>query len=171
MAIIRQVRGYNPVFGSDCWLAETAVLIGDIVTGEKCTFWYNAVVRGDVNSIRIGNNVNIQDNATIHGTFEKSSTTIGDNVSIGHNAIVHGCTLEENCLVGMGAIVMDQAVIGKGSIVAAGSVVLEGTKVEPGVIYAGAPAKFVKRIEAKNQEMLSRIAGNYFKYAGWFQEK
>lgn len=171
MAIVRQVRGYEPVFGKDCWFAETAVLIGEIVAGEKCTFWYNAVVRGDVNAIRIGNNVNIQDNATIHGTFEKSSTTIGDNVSIGHNAIVHGCTLESNCLIGMGAIVMDNAVIGESAIVAAGAVVLEGTKVEEGTIYAGAPAKFVKKIDDKNKEMLSRIAGNYLTYASWFQEK
>ncbi len=170
MAIIKNVRGFHPQVGAECWLAETAVLIGDVVAGERCTFWFNAVVRGDVNAIRIGNNVNIQDNATIHGTFEKAATTIGDNVSIGHNAIVHGCTLQEGSLVGMGAIVMDNAVVGTGAIVAAGSVVLEGTQIEPGVIYAGAPAKMVKKVDDRNLEMLSRISGNYIKYASWFQE-
>jgi len=169
MPIIKQVRGFNPVFGKDCWFAETSVLIGDIIAGDNCTFWYNTVVRGDVNAIRIGNKVNIQDNATIHCTYEKADTTIGDNVSIGHNAIVHGCTLEKNSLVGMGAIVMDHAIVGEGSIVAAGAVVLEGTKIEKGSIYAGTPAKLVKKVEGEKASMIARIADNYIKYANWFK--
>ena len=169
MPIIKQVRGFNPIFGENCWFAETSVLIGDITAGDDCTFWYNTVVRGDVNSIRIGNKVNVQDNATIHCTYEKAETIIEDNVSIGHNAIIHGCKLEKSSLVGMGSIVMDHAIVGEGSIVAAGSVVLEGTKIEQGVIYAGAPARFVKEVDDKNAEMISRIAGNYIKYADWFK--
>ncbi len=171
MAIIKPVRGFTPQFGEDCWFAETAVVIGEVRTGSKCTFWFNAVVRGDVNSIHMGDNVNIQDNATIHGTYEKAATLIGNNVSIGHNAIVHGCTLKDDCLVGMGAIVMDNAVVGEGAIIAAGAVVLEGTRVEDGAIYGGMPARLLKKVEGKNREMMQRIAGNYIKYASWFQEK
>lgn len=138
--------------------------------GKQCTVWFNAVVRGDVNYIKIGDRTNIQDNATIHGTFEKAPTTIGNDVSIGHNAIVHGCTLEDQVLVGMGAMVMDGAVVKTGSIVAAGAVVLEGTIVEENSIYAGVPAKKVKDVDGKNREMLIRIAGNYLKYANWFKD-
>lgn len=171
MALIKSVRGFTPVFGSDCWFAENATIVGDVTMGNQCTVWFSAVVRGDVNYIKIGDRTNIQDNATIHGTFEKAPTTIGNDVSIGHNAIVHGCTLEDQVLIGMGARVMDGAVIKTGAIVAAGAVVLEGTIVEENTIYAGVPAKKVKSVEGKNREMLLRIAKNYIKYAGWFQEE
>ncbi len=169
MALIKEVRGFTPQFGKDCWLAENATIVGDVQMGDKCTVWFNAVVRGDVNYIKIGHRTNIQDNATIHGTYEKAPTTIGSDVSIGHNAIVHGCTLEDQVLIGMGAMVMDGAIIQTGAIVAAGSVVLEGTLVEAGWIYAGVPAKKIKLVEGKNREMLLRIANNYIKYAGWFK--
>jgi carbonic anhydrase/acetyltransferase-like protein (isoleucine patch superfamily) len=171
MAIIKKVRGFTPIYGEKCWFAETATLIGEVVMGTGCTIWFGTVVRGDVNAIKIGNNTNIQDNATIHGTFKTASTSIGNNVSIGHNAIIHGCTLEDNVLIGMGAIVMDNAIIKKGAMIAAGAVVLANTIVEENMIYAGVPAKPVKRVEGKNQEMMERIAGNYQKYAGWFQEQ
>lgn len=170
MAIIKEVRGFKPAYPETCWLADNAVLIGDVQMGDQCTVWFSAVVRGDVNAIRIGNNSNIQDNATIHGTYEKASTTIGDNVSVGHNAIIHGCTLEDETLIGMGAIVMDHALIRKGAIVAAGAVVLENTVVEENCIYAGVPAKKVKEIDENNRSMMKRIASNYIKYASWFQE-
>lgn len=169
MALIKEVRGFVPQFGKDCWLAENATIVGDVQMGDQCTVWFNAVVRGDVNYIKIGSRTNIQDNATIHGTYEKAPTTIGSDVSIGHNAIVHGCTLEDQVLIGMGAMVMDGAVIQTGAIIAAGSVVLEGTKVEHGWIYAGVPAKKIKPVEGKNREMLLRIANNYIKYAAWFK--
>lgn len=169
MALIKEVRGFTPQFGKDCWLAENATIVGDVQMGDQCTIWFNAVLRGDVNYIKIGNRTNIQDNATIHGTFEKAPTTIGSDVSIGHNAIVHGCTLEDQVLIGMGAMVMDGAIIQTGAIVAAGSVVLEGTLVEAGWIYAGVPAKKIKLVEGKNREMLLRIANNYIKYASWFK--
>lgn len=170
MAVIKSVRNFTPRYGHDCWFAETAVILGEVKMGNKCTVWYNAVVRGDVNSITIGDNTNIQDNATIHGTYEKAATTIGNNVSIGHNAIIHGCTLEDETLVGMGAIIMDHAVVKKGAIVAAGAVVLENTIIEEDMIYAGVPARPVKNVEGKNREMMIRIANNYIKYAGWFKE-
>ncbi len=157
--------------GKDCWLADNAVLIGEISMGDKCTVWFGAVVRGDVNSITIGNNTNIQDNATIHGTYKTAATTIGSNVSIGHNAIVHGCTLEDNVLIGMGAIVMDHAVVKSGAMVAAGAVVLQETVVEPNMIYAGVPAKPVKKVEGDNLAMMERISGSYIKYASWFQNE
>jgi carbonic anhydrase/acetyltransferase-like protein (isoleucine patch superfamily) len=170
MALIKTLRGHSPSFQSNCWFAETAVLVGDVKMGSNCTIWFNAVVRGDVNSITIGDNTNIQDNATIHGTYETAATVIGSNVSIGHNAIVHGCTLEDNVLIGMGAIVMDNALVKKGAMVAAGSVVLANTIIEENMIYAGVPAKPVKKVEGKNREMMNRIAGNYIKYASWFKE-
>lgn len=171
MALIKSVRGFTPRFGQDCWLAENATIVGEVVLGNECTVWFNAVLRGDVNFIRIGDRTNIQDNATIHGTFEKSPTTIGSDVSIGHNAIVHGCTLEDQVLIGMGAMVMDGAVVQTGAIVAAGAVVLEGTVVEANTIYAGVPARKVKDVDGKNKEMLTRIAGNYLKYANWFKDE
>ena len=170
MALIKPVNNVNPKFGKDCYLAENATVVGDVVMGDNCSVWFNTVVRGDVNAIRIGNKVNIQDGACIHCTYQKASTTIGNNVSIGHNAIVHGCTVHDNVLIGMGAIVMDKAVIGSNSIIAAGSVVLENTVVEPGSVYAGVPAKKVKDI---NQELIkgeiNRIADNYIMYSGWFK--
>ena len=157
--------------GKDCYLAENATVVGDVHMGDNCSVWFNAVVRGDVNSIRMGNKVNVQDGAVIHCTYQKTKTVIGNNVSIGHNAIVHGCTVHDNVLIGMGAIVMDNAVIGSNSIIAAGAVVLENTIVEPACIYAGVPAKKVKDI---SPELISgeidRIATNYVMYSGWFKE-
>ena len=171
-AIIKTLRGITPQFGQNIFLADNAVIVGDVVMGDDCTVWFNAVVRGDVNSIRIGNKVNIQDNAVIHCTYQKAATTIGNNVSIGHNAIVHGCTIEDNALVGMGAIVMDHAVVEKNAIVAAGAVVLENTRVESGSIYAGVPAKKVKEVSPEIFEQLNqRIANNYVMYASWFKEE
>lgn len=170
MALIKSVEGISPVFGKDCYLAENATVLGNVTMGDNCSVWFNTVVRGDVNAITIGNKVNIQDGACIHCTYQKAATTIGNNVSIGHNAIVHGCTIHDNVLIGMGAIVMDKCVIGSNSIIAAGSVVLENTIVEPGSVYAGVPAKKVKDI---NQELINgeinRIANNYIMYAGWFR--
>lgn len=170
MGFIIDVNGIAPKLGNDCWVAPNATIVGDVTMGEECSVWFNAVVRGDVNSIKIGNRTNIQDNAVIHCTYEKAATVIGDNVSIGHTAIVHGCTLEDNVLIGMGAIVMDHAVVQTGAIVAAGAVVLEGTVVEAGAIYAGVPAKKVK-MAGDTKEMITRISGNYLKYSGWFKEK
>ncbi|MCB0767596.1 MAG: gamma carbonic anhydrase family protein [Flavobacteriales bacterium] len=170
-ALIRSVRGCTPRFGPDVFLAETAVVIGDVVMGAQCSVWYNAVVRGDVNSIRIGDRVNVQDGAVLHCTFEKCGLIIGNDVSIGHNAIVHGCTVEDKVLIGMGAIVMDQAVIGTGSVIAAGAVVTQNTIVPPGSLMAGVPAK---RIGAVSRDLsegeIERIARNYIRYAGWFKE-
>jgi carbonic anhydrase/acetyltransferase-like protein (isoleucine patch superfamily) len=171
MATILPVEGVFPKMGNNVFVAPNATIVGDVVMGNDCSVWFNTVIRGDVNSIRIGNKVNIQDGAVIHCTYQKTKTVIGNNVSIGHNAIVHGCTLHDNVLVGMGAIIMDNAEIGSNSIIAAGAVVLEGTKVETGSIYAGVPAQKVKDIP---QDLISgqidRIANNYIKYAGWFKD-
>jgi carbonic anhydrase/acetyltransferase-like protein (isoleucine patch superfamily) len=171
MALILPVEGKLPVFGKDCFLAPNATVVGDVIAGDQCSIWFNAVVRGDVNSIRMGNKVNVQDGAVIHATYQKTKAIIGNNVSIGHNAIVHGCTIHDHVLIGMGAIVMDNAVVHSHSIIAAGAVVLEGTVVEAGSIYAGVPAKKVKDI---SQELIhgeiDRIANNYTRYAGWFKE-
>lgn len=170
MALIKKVRGKDPVFGKDCFLAENATVIGDVVMGDYCSVWFNTVIRGDVNSIRIGNRVNIQDNTMIHCTYERAATYIGDNVSIGHNAIVHGCTIEDEVLIGMGAIVMDHAVVESGSLIAAGSVVLENTRVESGSVYAGTPAKKVKDIDENLMKgEVQRIAQNYLKYSEWYK--
>ncbi len=170
MALIKSVRGFTPEFGKNIYLAETATIIGEVIMGDHCSVWFNAVVRGDVNWIHIGNKVNIQDGAIIHCTYQKAPTTIGNNVSIGHNAIVHGCTLEDNVLVGMGAIVMDNVVVKKNSLIAAGAVVLENTTVESGTIYAGVPAKRVKEIGQEHFEQINmRIANNYMMYAEWFR--
>lgn len=170
MPVILPVKGVSPQIPEDCYVAENATIVGDVVMGEECSVWFNAVVRGDVNSIRMGNKVNIQDGACIHCTYEKTKTTLGNNVSIGHNAIVHGCTVADNVLIGMGAIVMDNVTIGENSIIAAGAVVLEGTEVPSGSIFAGVPAKKVKDISA---ELLSgeveRIANNYVMYSSWFK--
>lgn len=169
MAFIKNVRGYAPKFGNNCFLAETAVVIGEVVMGDNCTVWFNAVIRGDVNSITIGNNTNIQDGAVIHGTYQKSKTTIGNNVSVAHNAVVHGCTVEDNVLIGMGAIIMDDAIIGANSVIAAGAVVLPRTIVESGSIFAGVPASRVKDISEEMKEVIQRTARNYPMYAEWFK--
>ena len=170
MAVILPVQGTSPQFGADCFIAPNATVVGDVITGDECSIWFNAVVRGDVNSIRLGNRVNVQDGAVIHCTYQRSKTVIGNNVSIGHNAIVHGCTIADDVLVGMGAIIMDNAEVGSNTIIAAGAVILEGTKVEAGSIYAGVPAKKIKNISAQliNGE-INRIAQNYVKYSGWFK--
>src|ERR1700749_4118104 len=170
MPVILPVEDKHPQFGKNCFIAPNATIVGDVIMGDDCSIWFNAVVRGDVNSIRIGNKVNIQDGAVIHCTYQKTKTVIGNNVSIGHNAIVHGCVVHDNVLIGMGAIVMDNADIGSNSIIAAGAVVLENTRVEAGTIYAGVPARKVKDI---SPDMISgqidRIANNYVYYASWFQ--
>ena len=171
MALIKSVRGFTPQFGNNCYFAETATLIGDLIMGDDCSVWFNAVVRGDVNAIRIGNRVNIQDGAVIHCTYLTAPTTIGNRVSIGHNALVHGCTLEDNVLIGMGSIVMDNVVVKSGSIVAAGAVVLENTVIESGWIWAGVPAKPVKKVsEELVKGQIDRIAENYLMYSSWFKE-
>lgn len=170
MPVILPVNGKSPVMGNDCFIAPNATIVGDVQMGDHCSIWFNAVVRGDVNSIRMGNKVNIQDGAVIHCTFERSRTIIGNNVSIGHNAIVHGCVIEDNVLVGMGSIVMDNARVGSNSIIAAGAVVLENTVIEPGSIFAGVPAKKVKNVsEDLLQGEIRRIAENYLTYSNWFK--
>lgn len=171
MAIIRSVRGFTPLYGKDCFFAETATIIGDVIMGDNCSVWYNAVLRGDVNSIRIGNKVNIQDGSILHTLYQKSVVEIGDNVSIGHNVIIHGAKIMDNVLVGMGAIVLDHAVIEENSIIAAGSVILDSTVVESGSIYAGVPAKRVKAVDPEQaKEMIDKIANNYIHYSGWYLE-
>ena len=171
MPVILPVNGVLPIMGENCFIAPNATIVGDVVMGNDCSVWFNAVVRGDVNSIILGNKVNVQDGAVIHCTYGKTETIIGNNVSIGHNAIVHGCVIEDNVLIGMGSIVMDNVNVGSNSIIAAGAVVLENTIVESGTIYAGVPAKKVKDI---SQELIhgeiNRIANNYLKYSGWFKE-
>jgi carbonic anhydrase/acetyltransferase-like protein (isoleucine patch superfamily) len=172
MPLILHVEGVYPRFGSDCFIAPNATIVGDVVTGDQCSIWFNAVVRGDVNSIRMGNRVNVQDGAVIHATYQKTKAVIGNNVSIGHNAIVHGCTLHDDVLVGMGAIIMDNAVVHSNTIIAAGAVVLENTVCEAACIYAGVPARKVKDISAELiHGEINRIAGNYIRYAGWFKEQ
>lgn len=171
MALIRKVKGIAPQWGANCFIADNATLTGDVIMGERCSVWFNAVVRGDVHSIRIGNNVNIQDGAVIHCTYQKAPVTIGNNVSIAHNAVIHGCTIHDNVLVGMGAIIMDHAVIHSNSIIAAGAVVLADTVVESGSVYAGLPAKKVKAIDQHLVEgEINRIANNYMMYASWYDE-
>ncbi len=168
--IIKELNGVKPVFGIDCFIAENAVIIGQVTMGNQCSIWYNAVIRGDVHYIKMGNKVNVQDGAIIHATYKKSPTNIGNNVSIGHNAMVHGCTINDDVLVGMGAIIMDDCVVESNSIIAAGSVVTKGTHIKSGSIYAGIPAKKIKDI---SQELVSgeinRIADNYVKYASWYK--
>jgi len=170
MAIIKSVRGFTPKFGENCFLADGAIVVGEVIMGNNCTVWFNAVVRGDVNTITIGNDSNIQDGAIIHGTYQKSKTTIGSRVSIAHNAVVHGCTIEDDVLVGIGATILDDAVIGTGSVIAAGAIVLPGTNVEPGSIYAGIPAKKVKDTGPEMKMVIERTARNYPMYASWFKE-
>jgi len=171
MALIKSVRGFDPKFGENCYLAENATIVGDVIIGDDCSFWFNTVIRGDVNSIRIGNKVNIQDGTVLHTLYEKSTVEIGDNVSVGHNVTIHGAKIEKNVLVGMGATILDHAVIGENSIIAANSLVLTGIKVEPNSIYAGVPAKRIKTIEpGQSKEMIQKIANNYLMYASWFKE-
>jgi len=171
MAIIRHLNDIHPQFGKDCFLADNAVIVGDVIMGDQCSVWWGAIVRGDVNAIRIGDRVNIQDGAVIHCTFQKSQTIIGNDVSIGHNAIVHGCTIEDEVLIGMGAIVMDLTVVQKHVIVAAGAVVPENSILESGWIYAGTPAKKLKELDDDTKQFfITRTATNYIKYAGWFRE-
>lgn len=171
MAIIKPVKGISPKFGKNCYLADNCTVVGDVNMGDDCSIWFNAVIRGDVHYVRMGNKVNVQDGAIIHCTYQKNPTHIGNNVSIGHNAIVHGCTVHDNVLIGMGAIVMDRCEVGSNSIIAAGAVLLEGTKVEPGSIYAGVPARKVKDISPELQKNeVERIANNYVMYSSWFKE-
>lgn len=170
MALIKTINGKAPRIGRNCFLADTAILIGDVIIGDDCSIWFNTVIRGDVHYIRIGNRVNVQDNATIHGTYQKSPTTIGSSVSIAHNAVVHGCTIHDKVLIGMGAVVMDDAVVESNSIIAAGAVVLQHTVVESGSVYAGTPAKKVKTISRELMEgQIERIANSYLMYAGWYK--
>jgi carbonic anhydrase/acetyltransferase-like protein (isoleucine patch superfamily) len=172
MALIKECRGFVPQFGEDCYLAENATVVGDVIMGSECSVWFNAVVRGDVNSIRMGNCVNVQDGAVIHCTYEKTKVNLGNHVSIGHNALVHGCTVEDNVLIGMGSIVMDDCYIEANSIIAAGAVLLEGTRVESWSIYAGVPAKKVKTLSPELfAGEVQRISNNYVMYSGWFKEK
>ena len=171
MGIIKPLRGKTPTLGKDCFVAETAVIIGDVEIGDNCSIWYNAVIRGDVHYIKIGNNTNIQDGAVIHATYLKSPTNIGSNVTIAHNATVHGCTLHDNVMIGINAVILDNAVVESNSIVAAGSVVTKGTVVESGTVYAGVPAKKVKDIGPELLEgEVKRIAGAYGMYSSWYKE-
>jgi carbonic anhydrase/acetyltransferase-like protein (isoleucine patch superfamily) len=170
--LIKSVNGKSPIIPKDCYIAENATIIGDVSFGKQCSVWFNAVIRGDVNFIKIGDKVNIQDGVVIHCTYKKNPTIIGNNVSIGHNAIVHGCTVHDNVLIGMGAIVMDNCVIESNSIVAAGAVITQNTVVDSGTIWAGVPAKKVKDISQSNfAEEIERISNNYVLYSAWFKEE
>lgn len=169
MAIIRELRGFMPQIGKDCFLAENAVIIGDVVIGNECSIWYSTVLRGDVNSIRIGDRVNIQDGSVLHTLYQKSTIEIGNDVSIGHNVVLHGAKIRDYALIGMGAIVMDDAEVGEGALVAAGSVVLSRTKIGPHEMWAGNPAKFIKMVEPeKAKELNIKIANNYLMYSKWY---
>lgn len=170
MALIKEVRGFTPQIGEDCFLAENATIVGDVVMGNGCSIWFNAVLRGDVNSIKIGNHVNIQDGAVLHTLYQKSTIEIGDYVSVGHNVTIHGATVKDYALIGMGATVLDGAVIGEGAIIAANALVLSNTIVEPNTIWAGVPAKMVKKVDPQqSQEINQRIAHNYAMYASWYK--
>ncbi len=172
MAFIRNVRGFTPKIGKECFLAETAVIIGDVTMGDGCSVWYNTVLRGDVNTITIGNRVNIQDGSVLHTLYEKSVVEIGNDVSIGHNVTIHGAKICDGALVGMGAVVMDHAVVGEGAIVAAVAVVLSKTVIGPGELWGGTPAKFIKKVDAEqSKELNQKIAHNYLMYAGWYDQE
>ncbi len=172
MALIKSVRGFDPQFGKDCYLAENATVVGDVIMGDGCSVWFNAVLRGDVNSIRIGNHVNIQDGSVLHTLFEKSVVEIGDYVSIGHNVTVHGAKINNYALIGMGATLLDYVEVGEGAIVAAGALVLSNTKIPAFTLWAGVPAKFIKNVEPEqSNEMNRKIAHQYAMYAGWFKEE
>lgn len=171
MALIKEIKGKQPVFGENIYLADNATIVGEVEMGDDCSVWFSAVVRGDVNSIKIGNKVNIQDGAVVHCTYKKATTIIGNNVSVGHNALVHGCEIKDNVLIGMGAVVMDGVIVESNSIVAAGAVVLEGTHIESGVIYAGIPAKKVKDLdEEQTARLIEGISDNYVLYSSWFKD-
>jgi len=171
MALIKTVRGYTPEIGDNCYLSENATIIGDVIIGDDCSIWFNTVLRGDVNSIRIGNKVNIQDGAVLHTLYQKSVIEIGDNVTIAHNAVIHGAKIASNVLIGIGAIILDHTEIGSNSIIAAGSVVLSNSKIEPGSVWGGNPAKKLKDIEpAQSSEMINKIASNYLMYSEWYKE-
>ena len=170
MPVVLPVKGKLPEWGNDCFIPENATIVGDVEMGDSCSVWFNAVIRGDVNAIRIGSNTNIQDGAVIHCTYQKAATHIGNNVSIGHNALVHGCTLQDHVLVGMGAIVMDHAVVEEYCIIAAGAVILENTICESGYLYAGMPARKIKPITAEQRELLDRLPNNYIMYSKWFTD-
>jgi carbonic anhydrase/acetyltransferase-like protein (isoleucine patch superfamily) len=171
MALIKTIRNCTPKFGENCYLAENATIIGDVITGDNCSIWFNAVLRGDVNSIRIGSHVNIQDGAVLHTLYQRSVVEIGNHVTIAHNAVIHGAKIEDHVLIGIGAVILDHAVIGQNSIIAAGAVVLSGTKVDPGSIFAGNPAKKIKNVDPEQSvTMIERIARDYSMYAGWYKE-
>lgn len=170
MPVILPVKNISPSWGNDCFIAPNATIVGDVEMGDNCSIWFNAVIRGDVHYIKIGNNTNIQDGACIHCTYMYAPTNIGNNVSIGHNALVHGCTLKDNVLIGMGAIVMDHAIVEEYVIIAAGSVVLEKTICESGFLYAGTPAKKIKAITPEQRTLLDELPGRYIMYSGWFKE-
>lgn len=169
MPVILPVEDKNPIWGNNCFIAQNATIVGDVSMGDNCSVWFNAVIRGDVNSITIGHDTNIQDGAVIHATYQKAATVIGNRVSVGHNAIVHGCTLEDNILIGMGAIVMDNAVVEPYCIIAAGAVVLEHTRCESGFLYAGMPAKKIKPITEMQRALLDKLPDNYIMYSDWFR--
>lgn len=172
MALILPLRGFTPKIGRDCFLAENATIVGDVEIGDECSIWFNTVLRGDVNSIRIGNRVNIQDGSVLHTLYQKSTIEIGDDVSIGHNVTIHGAKIKDFALIGMGAVVMDDAVVGEGALVAAGSVVLSRTQIGPNELWGGAPAKFIKMVEPeKAREMNQKIARNYLMYSKWYDEQ
>ena len=172
MALIKSVRGFTPKVGKDCFLADNAVLIGDTVIGDECSIWFGAILRGDVNSIRIGNRVNIQDGSVLHTLYEKSTIEIGDDVSIGHNVTIHGATIHDGALVGMGSVILDHAVVGEGAIVASGSVVLSKTVIKPGELRGGTPAKFIKMVDPEqSKEINQKIAKNYLMYSKWYEEE
>ncbi len=170
MAIIKELNGNSPKFGENCFLADNAVIVGEVEMGNDCSIWFSAVLRGDVHFIKMGNKVNVQDNATIHATYKKSPTTIGNNVSIGHNAIVHGCTIQDNVLIGMGAIVMDDCLVESNSLIAAGAILTKGTHVKEGELWAGIPAKKIKDVPQELKEgEIERIANNYLLYSSWYK--
>lgn len=172
MALIKSVRGFTPVIGENAYLAENATIIGDVVIGRDCSIWFNTVLRGDVNSIRIGDGVNIQDGTVVHTLYQKSTVEIGNHVSVGHNVTIHGAHIKDYALIGMGATLLDHAVVGEGAIVAAGSLVLSNTVIEPGSLWAGVPAKFIKKVDpAQSKELNEKIAHNYLMYSGWFKEE
>ena len=172
MALIKSVRGFDPIIGKDCFLADNATIIGDVVIGDECSIWFGTILRGDVNSIKVGNRVNIQDGSVLHTLYQKSTIEIGDDVSIGHNVVIHGAKIHNFALIGMGAIVMDDAEVGEGALVAAGSVVLSKTKIGPNEMWAGSPAKFIKMVEPeKAKGMNIKIARNYLMYSKWYDEE
>ncbi|MDL2213421.1 gamma carbonic anhydrase family protein [Bacteroides sp. OttesenSCG-928-D19] len=172
MALIKSVRGFTPVFGENCYLADNATIIGDVIMGNDCSIWFNTVLRGDVNSIRIGDGVNIQDGSVLHTLYQKSTVEIGNHVSVGHNVTIHGAHIKDYALIGMGSTILDYAVVGEGAIVAAGSLVLSNTVIEPNTIWGGVPARFIKNVDpAQSREMNQKIAHNYLMYSGWYKEE